>query len=162
MLRQYNTDGSVAQSVVFSTQFPGIRDASAGAFLYAMADRIAFYSVTADKWCEVSLSGSILGMWPGVGSSKDLQVPGVALTAAGDVFVTAAPKRPDPAVAAAPRVSGVHLRQITLYHLDKSKGAWVPADTTSWSNRLPVILGMDNDKLVLLPNDGGIAWATIQ
>jgi hypothetical protein len=146
MLRHYDHEGKLLGTFLPSDTFGAGLSPTNAALLVTTTDRIGLYSRSRNEWLEISLAGTMVGRWTGIGSLREVLVTGVGVTSQG-VFVTAHPVGGGP---------------ISLNKLEKATGFWTTVDTSFWGSKFTGrILGTDNDGLVFSRGQE-LVWARLE
>jgi hypothetical protein len=139
MLRHYDENGRLLNTALPRKHFKHRGFPAPLGELTVSQDRIGVYADAVKVWVELSPAGEILGHWrlPSQPDPKNLEIGKVALTASGEVYVSAAAKRTRP-------------WDFGIYRFDKPSGTLERVGTSAVSGAAPLhMFGSDGDQLVL-------------
>lgn len=143
VFRHYGENGQLLASFLQNETFgkaPG--SPALLSHLQCSADRLGFYSQTANQWVELLYTGQLLGRWPGIGSYPDLSVQAAGITSKGVL------------ISSQQRIANG--TRLAYYGLDKTSGAWHEVQTSS-GTFYGHILGTDRDGFVM-HGGGRLVW----
>lgn len=155
VLRRYDQEGRLLASTLprssFQTdpRYGDYRHPAIDGLLTVSGGVIGIYSRVAREWVEVSSTGAVLGRWPGLDTSNQREITGVARLANGRVCISSK-RRPSAS---------------ELYELDRTTRTWTLLDSspvTGGTQRLARIYGGEDDTLLISAHFPNFQWFKIE